>query len=324
MIWWWLILTSCIYAAPVHMGPTPFWTSVHIQDLTWRPECIVDRNCADMTFTVSFESSTGEGRKQASWPLSQITADTSNAELTVYWKNSVQENITIDSSLTATDVLFNIPRPCDQSGSLRTFVPSIKALASNGPSSEYLVNPEETRIVGLVGKCYHAVAEIRLYKGRCPWCLEDKKEQGKEDVIVTDKLQLTEILESPYLIGAVLVCSAVFFIGIILGSYCLHKAYQIHKYNEHYTTTSLPDTVFREQLRSVSNIPMPPMLRPPLLPTHHHLNSDGPYTYPQYETLDSVVEKKEANYDSALDSSDTDTSPNGSFSEKREDKGDYV
>ncbi|CAD5224672.1 unnamed protein product [Bursaphelenchus okinawaensis] len=317
------ILVCGINSAPVHIGSAPFWTSVRIQDITWRPECITDRNCQDMTFSVSFQSADGEGRKQASWPLNQVTRDTSNAELTVYWKSSVQENITIDSSLTATDVLFNIPRPCDQSSPLRTFVPSIKALASNGPSAEYLVNPEETRIVGLVGKCYHAVAEIKLYRRECPWCVEIKKDKEDEgSVLVTSKLQLAELFESPFVVGAIIVCFLVFFIGIILGSYCLHKAYQIHKYNEHYSTPSLPDTVFTRNVNNVCNIPMPPMLLPPLLPSHN-LHMEGPYMYPQYETLDTVVEKKEANYDSALESSDND-SPNGSFSEKREQKGEYV
>lgn len=51
------------------------------------------------------------------------------------------------------------------------------------------------------------------------------------------------------------------------------------------------------------------------------------YIYPQYETLEGVTTKA-SNYDSAvesgLDHSDSDTSPNSSFSEKSNVKAEFV
>lgn len=68
----------------VHSAPLPrdaFWTTVTLKSLSWRPECITDRNCADMTFSLVLDSAGAEGRKQASWALKDLAADVSDAPM---------------------------------------------------------------------------------------------------------------------------------------------------------------------------------------------------------------------------------------------------
>lgn len=81
-------------------------------------------------------------------------------------------------------------------------------------------------------------------------------------------VSLNQILESPAIVAFVLFVLFAVFVGIILCAIKMQKRRKMHNYQQQYTSSSLSEMAFNRggHMQSVCNIPLPPMLRPPLAP----------------------------------------------------------
>ncbi|KAI6190005.1 hypothetical protein M3Y97_00070000 [Aphelenchoides bicaudatus] len=309
-----------------------YWIVAQVKEISWQQNCIQDRQCDAMELSLVLDSNSDEtGSAQTSWKLDNVLKNPESSKMFVHWTEAQLTNITLKTLLTSNDVLFNIPRPCDHSSALHIFSPTIKASAYNSQQLSEDVEVDKRQTIGLVGKCFHVIIEVKLYAKICPWCYPPTttKSVSNGDAF---SISFNQILESPAIVAFVLFILFVVIIVIILCAFNVQKRRKLQNYQQQYTSSSLSEMGFNRggHMQSiVGNIPMPPMLRPPLIPDEtikcYQLNGNThePSICPYYETLDTHTLQKAPisrptketteNYDSAFDQS-IGGSPNSSFS----------
>ncbi|KAI6242049.1 hypothetical protein M3Y99_00281900 [Aphelenchoides fujianensis] len=302
--------------------PGVFWIAVNVREIAFQPDCIQDRNCDAMTFSMVLDSNTHAGTIQTLWSLDDVLQNPLQSEMTAAWHDVRFTNITLRTLLTSMDALFGVARPCDQSSPLHVFSPVVKASPYNAPSNwRQDVEPSEVRVLGLVGKCFHSIVEVRLFTERCPWCrVETVEVNGKEEEGFSSA-SLQRVFESPFFVG-VLFGLLLLTIGcLIVCAIVLRRTKRSAKFVNQYAAGYPGGAPFGRHSAQVSSIPLPPMLRPPITPSDFDLRYGvkNHEPCPYYETLDNHIpsstgREKEEKYDSAFDQSCPTSSPNSSFS----------
>ncbi|KAI6213406.1 hypothetical protein M3Y94_00146400 [Aphelenchoides besseyi] len=314
-----------------------FWISINVRELTYQPECITDRNCDAMTLSLLLDSNSDEGTIQSSWKMEDVMEKPLNSEMTATWHNARLTNITLKTLLTAKDVLFDVQRPCDQSASpLHIFAPIMKASPYNAPNGFHKsVQPNDFRVLGLVGKCFNVIVDIRLFTERCPWCeVLQSDNANQNEQISFSASSLRQLFESPVIVGVIFGLLLLSLSGLIICTVMLRRAKQSSKFvNQYSSSNGYPGITFGRN-SAVSSIPMPPMLRPPMPTADFNAHYGGAIKSdqtPYYETLDNIqnvvvprlpTTTKHDNYDSAFDQSCGNSSPNSSFTTQHQNSSD--
>lgn len=131
-----------LFICCVIQNTSAVWIVAQVKEINYEPQCIQDRNCESMEFSLIVNSQSSKGSTQSSWQLDNVLSNPENSQMFIYWSESLElTNITIKSVLTANDLLFNIQRrkwftltlnnsvlACDHSSPLHIFSPMTKVI----------------------------------------------------------------------------------------------------------------------------------------------------------------------------------------------------
>ncbi|CAJ0597594.1 unnamed protein product [Cylicocyclus nassatus] len=160
---------------PIVMADS-FWMTADLLGVDWSEGCLTKSGCSHPRLDILGDLLPLTEEISISWPISEHFVQDTSRSFVSHWAKGKPEDLKLRCQVVGTDPLYEFPRVCDHTSSVRAFPDGMEKILERKRRQATITTtplPEEElgkRLIEIRARCFNATVAVEKHTERCPWC----------------------------------------------------------------------------------------------------------------------------------------------------------